>query len=132
MKQIPLERVRKDNTNLRKYDDSLWRALRKERFKKASPDMFVNEMAAEQQAHRDDPHSDFNTDVITFVETKLNTRESEIFRLFVYGGKINQVEIGEMLGVSQATVANTLKYLLELFRDYYYSDIHNKRGVNCE
>jgi len=42
MKQIPIERVRKDNTNLRKYDDKLWRALRKERFKKAIPDMFVN------------------------------------------------------------------------------------------
>jgi len=89
-------------------------------------------MSAEQQAHRDDPHNEFNADIDKFIKTKLSPREAKMFRLFVYGGKINQVEIGEILGVSQATVANTLKYLLELFRDYYYLDIHNKRGVDCE
>jgi len=132
MKQIPIEKIRKDNTNLRKYDDKLWRVLRKERFKKAVPDLFVNEMAAEQQAHRDDPHNDFNADIETFIKTKLSAREAAMFRLFVYGGKINQVEIGDILGVSQSTVANTLKATLELFRVYYYAEINNKRGMDCE
>ena len=135
MKQIPIEKVRKDNTNIRKYDDKLWRALRKERFKKAVPDMFVNEMAAEQQAHRDDPRSNFNADLETFITTKLNKREADIFKLYVYGGRINQTDIGDMLGVCQATVANTLQSVLGLFRDYYYADINRDllaRGATNE
>lgn len=124
MKHIPLEKVRKDNTNLRKFDDKLWRVLRKERFKKANPDLFVNEMAAEEQGLQYKTHTDFDTDVATFIKTRLNKREAEIFHLYLYGGKITQTDIGDMLGVCQATVTNTLQGVLALFHAYYYSDIN--------
>lgn len=134
MKQITADRVKKDNSNIRKYDDKLWRELRKERFKKATPDIFVNEMAAEQQAIRDAVHSDFDVDVDNFINTHLNAREASIFRLFVYGGKIRQADIGDILNISQSTVTNTLmgtpgtdtkpptKGILRMFGEYYYAD----------
>jgi len=144
MKQIPLERVNKDNTNIRKYSDSLWRELRKERYKKANPDSIVNEMAAEQQAHHDNTHSDFNTDVDTFIATYLKAREAYIFRLFLYGGKIRQSDIGDIVGVSQSTVTNTLmgippkgnkpgtKGVLQMFREYYYTDEYKSSDIGDE
>ena len=120
MKQIELQYVKKDNTNIRRYSDSLWRALRKERFKKADPNKFVNEMAAEQLAFETDENSDFKNDVAKFVATKLTEREGKIFSLFVFGGKMGQVDIGNILGVCQATISNDLNNSLALFREWYY------------
>lgn len=121
MKHITLDRVRKDNTNIRKYSDPLWRALRKERFKKADPDKFVNQMAAEQMAFQSDNNTDFKKDVAKFVTTKLTEREGKIFSLFVFGGKMGQTDIGSILGVCQATVANDLHCALELFKGWYFT-----------
>lgn len=122
MAQITAEQVNKDNTNLRKFSDELWRALRKERFKKADPDKFVNQMAAEQLSFQSDPHSNFRKDIETFMATKLSPRRAKIFSLFVFGGKIGQADIGKILGVSQATVANDLKASLSLFKTWYFAD----------
>jgi DNA-directed RNA polymerase specialized sigma subunit len=121
MVQIELKYVRRDNTNIRKYSDSLWRALRKERFKKADPDKFVNQMAAEQVAFLSDTHTDFSKDVATFIASKLTEREGKIFSLFVFGGKMGQTDIGKILGVCQATVANDLHCSLELFKEWYFT-----------
>lgn len=121
MKQIELKYVRKDNTNLRAYSDSLWRALRKERFKKADPDKFVNQQAAEQLALNCDEHTDFKKDVTNFINSKLTKREGQIFSLFVFGGKIGQTDIGKILGVCQATVANDLHCAQELFKEWFYA-----------
>jgi len=131
MKQITAEQVNKDNSNLRKFDDGLWRELRKERFKKAEPDLFTNEMAAEQQALRDDPGSDFNVDFDKFAKNYLSEQEAKIFRLYVYGGKIRQVDIGALLGVSQSTVTNTLTRVLGIFKEYYYSDMREGEIGEC-
>lgn len=121
MKQIELKYVRRDNTNIRKYSDSLWRALRKERYKKADPDKFCNQQAAEQLAFNSDDHTDFRKDVMAFISSKLTEREGKIFSLFVFGGKIGQTDIGRILGVCQATVANDLHNAKELFKEYYYT-----------
>lgn len=126
MANIPAERVKKDNSNLRKHSDELWRALRKLRFKKACPDMFTNEMAAEQSAMQADPGSDFSVDVEKFINEYLSDREANIFRLYVFGGKIRQVDIGDMLGVSQATVTNSINKALELFKEYYWPELVSK------
>lgn len=122
MNQIDLKYVRRDNTNIRRYSDSLWRALRKERFKKADPNKFVNEMAAEQLAFESDAHSDFKEDVAKFIATKLTEREGKIFSLFVFGGRMGQADIGAMLDVCQATVSNELNHSLELFKKWYYPE----------
>jgi len=122
MRHIELHQVNRDNTNIRKYSDSLWRALRKERFKKANPDKFVNEMAAEHLAFRSDPQSDFKSDIERFSNSQLSEREAKVFSLFIFGGKLGQAEIGQILGVCQATVANDLKCCLELFKRWYFED----------
>ena len=122
MNKITANQVKRDNSNIRKFDDNLWRQLRKERFKKASPDLFTNEMAAEQQSHHLDPSSDFNVDVEKFSDQYLSELEAKIFKLYLFGGKIRQVDIGELLGVSQSTVTNTLTRVLGIFKEYYYAD----------
>lgn len=126
MASIPAEKVKKDNSNLRKHSDSLWRALRKLRFKKANPDIFSNEMAAEQHALSTDPHSDFTVDVEKFIQEYLSEKEARIFRLYVFGGKIIQSDIGAILGVSQSTVTNSIRKSLELFKDYYWPELVSK------
>lgn len=126
MVSIPAEKVKKDNSNLRKHSDPLWRAMRKLRFKKANPDVFTNEMAAENLALQSDPGSDFNVDVERFITEYLSEREAQIFRIYVFGGKIRQVDIGDILGVSQATVTNSINKALELFKEYYWPELVSK------
>ena len=126
MVSIPATKVKRDNSNLRKHSDELWRALRKLRFKKANPDVFTNEMAAEHISIQADPCSDFNADVERFILEYLNVREAEIFRIYVFGGRIRQVDIGDMLGVSQATVANSINKALSLFKEYYWPELVSK------
>ena len=123
MKQVPVERVKKDNSNIRKYDDNLWRELRKLRFKKASPDVFTNEMAAEVAQLRLDPQSVFNVDIEYFMDRYLSEQEAKIFSLYLYGGKLRQSDIGRLLGVSQPTVTNTIARVLGIFKDYYYPEL---------
>lgn len=122
MKTITLDKVKRDNTNIRKYDDHLWRVLRKERFKKANPDKFVNEMAAENVAIQMSPGSDFKQDIEKFTSLYLTEREAKVFTLFVFGGKIGQVEIGKILGVCQATIASDLRVALDLFEKWYFAE----------
>lgn len=122
MQDFPLEKVKRDNSNIRKYSDPLWRALRKERFKKAQPDVFVNEMAAEQIAWQQDPHTDFKCDVEKFMREHLTKREAAILEMFLFGGGISQTEMGEKLGVSQPTVTNDFRRVLTKFKEYYYPE----------
>lgn len=132
MTSIPAEKVRKDNTNLRKHSDILWRELRKLRFKKAAPDMFTNEMAAEQLSLHSDPHSDFVVDIEKFITTKLSKKEADIFRLYVFGGRIRQVDIGDTLGVSQSTVTNTIVKVLGMFKEYYWPELKTTKELLLE
>lgn len=122
MKQIEVDKVKRDNSNIRKFSDSLWRVLRKERFKKANPDMFTNEMAAEELGLRDASTSDFDCDVDSFAAKFLTKREESVLRLFLYGGKVCQTEMGEILQVSQPTITNELRRILLKFAEYYYAD----------
>lgn len=123
MTQIDLKYVKKDNSNIRCYSDELWRALRKERFKPAKPDVFTNQMAAEEYRLERNPHVDFKQDIERFIDTKLSPKEASIFRLFVFGGRITQEEIAELLGICQASVAQTLKTVLKLAREELYGDL---------
>ena len=122
MRQIEAHQVRKDNSNLREFSDSLWRALRKERFKPAKPDAYTNEMAAEEYTLANTPHVVFKHDMENFIASKLTPREGDIFRLFLFGGRMTQTDIAEYLGVCQAPVANTLKVILKLVKDDFYGN----------
>lgn len=120
MRQITLDRVKKDNSNIRYYSDSLWRELRKCRFKKANPDPLTNQMAAEQYevAHRVD--STFIVDMQAFADKFLSTRESKILGLWLFGGQMRQVDIAEALNISQALVSQELENIFDLLRKHYY------------
>lgn len=117
---IPPERVNKRNTNLRKYDDQMWRELRKTRFKKSVPNPYANEMAAEEIRTAITPDPVFDHDMAVFINTMLSPREADLFRLFLYGGKLNQWDIANILGISQSTVHNELETILNLVKEYYY------------
>lgn len=117
---IPADRVNKRNTNLRKHDDDLWRELRKTRFKRAVPNAYVNEMAAEEIRTTITPDPVFDHDMAVFMNQKLSPREADIFRLFLYGGKLVQQDIAAILGTSQSTVHNELEVILQLVREHYY------------
>lgn len=123
MSEIPWEKLRKDNSNIRKFDDRLWRELRKERFKPAKPDVYTNEMAAEAIVNQNTPNSNFHVDVENFMTRYLSPQEAAVFKLFVFCGKIRQAEIGEILGIAQPTVAVILARVLGLFREHYYPEI---------
>jgi len=126
MTVIPAEKVKKDNSNIRKHSDKLWRELRKLRFKKANPESFTNEMAAEELALHTNPGSDFAVDVERFIQKYLSVREAQIFRSYVFGGKVRQVDIGDILHVSQSTVTNSLSRSLKLFKEYYWPELVSK------
>ena len=120
MRQITLDRVKKDNSNIRNYSDSLWRELRKCRFKKANPDPLTNEMAAEQYeaSHRVD--TTFLVDMQDFADKFLSEREAKILALWLFGGQMRQVDIAEALNVSQALVSQELEGIFDLLRKHYY------------
>lgn len=120
MTPILEHQVKRDNSNIRCFSDSLWRALRKERYKPAKPDAMTNQMAAEQLSWQRDAHSDFEYDINKFIDNKLSDREAKILRMFLFGGGLTQTEIAESLGVCQATVASVLKSTLDEVRRGFY------------
>lgn len=120
MNKISEFQVKKDNSNIRWYSDSLWRALRKERFKPARPDAIVNQMAAEQLKLQTDTHFDFTYDINKFIDEKMSMREASVIRMFLFGGGMTQEEIAAHLGVSQSTVNNTLKSVLTLIKEEFH------------
>jgi hypothetical protein len=142
MKQIAAERVYRNNSNIRKFSDVLWRELRKlNKLKRRSvtPDPYTNEMMAEIFSLQTNPHSDFVYDVEKFIATKLSEREGVVFRLFLFGGNIKQKEIAAMIGntrgedqdatISQSTVNNELQNAITQFKEYYYGDINEQRST---
>ncbi len=120
--KMDLAYVKRDNSNIVYYDVELFKALRKERFKKANPDLMHNEMAGEQKQREQDPCADFKLDVERFCNTRLTEREAKIFKAWLFGGKIRQVDIGKLVGVSQAVVSIELNVVLDLFKKFYYEE----------
>lgn len=120
MRQITLEKVKKDNSNIRNYSDKLWRELRKLRFKKANPDPLTNQMAAEQFEAAHNVDVTFVVDMRDFADKFLSERESKILALWLFGGQMRQVDIAEALNISQALVSQELEGIFELLRKHYY------------
>jgi DNA-directed RNA polymerase specialized sigma subunit len=134
VKSLELSQVKKDNSNIRGYSDTLWRELRKERFKPANPDLFTNQMAAEQHSLNNRSDVDFIHDINKFIDLKLKPREAAILRLFLFGGGLTQWEIAEEIGTCQATVANTLRSVLKIVKEDFYGDIQGRKervSGNC-
>ncbi|BCS54031.1 hypothetical protein [Geobacter sp. SVR] len=145
MQQITPEKVKRDNSNIRKYSDTFWRELRKLNKlnrKTINPDPYTNEMMSEIMRLSMNPNSDFNIDVGNFVEKKLSEREAFIFKMFLYGGNIKQQDIanswigtqkdcdGNLKSVSQSLVNIELKRILKMFKEYYY-DGEKRCAGNC-
>lgn len=120
MKQIALDKVKKDNSNIRYFSDSLWRELRKLRFKKANPDPLTNEMAAEQYELVNTVDPTFAVDMQDFANKYLSERETKILGLWLFGGQMRQVDIADALNISQALVSQELDNILDLIKKHYY------------
>jgi len=123
MRQIPLKYVKKDNSNIRGFSDTLWRELRKTRYKPARPEAMTNQMAAEAYTKHEDLAVEFRHDINRFIADKLSTREAVIFRMYLFCSGMTQTDIAHELGVCQATVAQTLKTVLRLVKEEFYGNL---------
>lgn len=115
--QIGLDRLKKDNSNLFRYDKELTRVLRKERFKKPKHDVYLNYcIAADKMSFN--PYADFDMylDIETF---KLELRGLELicFNYFLHG--MIQEEIASMIGKNRSRVSQILKIVFEKFKIFY-------------
>lgn len=120
MKSIPLERVKKDNSNITYYDRSLWKVLRKERFKKPQHDKYLSYCIAAGKLSFN-PYDDLNIslDVEEF-KNSLTGLEKDCFEFFLQG--MIQEEIGFMVGKHRSRVAQVLIEVVKKFQEFYRWD----------
>lgn len=130
MKRIPVAKIKKDNTNIRYYSDSLWRALRKERFKPLKQEQyerFFNYCLAAKQVAVDPYESmDFQMDMEKF-KSSLSSREAECLEYFL--GNLKQEDIASVMGVSQTLVSFILSTVFLKFSAFYCENIEEEVGI---
>lgn len=145
--KIPARRVRKDNSNIRRYSDELWRALRKCRWKK-SPD-HENMDKFESRPGRDeyfkqkhfkqvygtngyDPFEpfvhtqhyaptvdiDFAWTLNSLANRYMTQRQKRITEHWLMGN-MKQQDIATSLRISQSTVSNELKVIKDVLKRHY-------------
>lgn len=120
MKAIPLERVKKDNSNIRGFNDRLWRELRKERFRKPQHEKYISYCISAGKTSFN-PYNDLNTTLdIEEFKNQLSEIEKECFEYFLVG--MIQEEIAIMMGNSQGRVSQILTKVVEKFKEFYKED----------
>ena len=112
------EDVRRDNSDLFSFSIPLDKALRKERYAKAKPELYVNYCEAVGILGTSDPFPDVDLqlDLAKFM-AKLSSIDATILKLYLL--KMTQPEIAQRVGVCQATICNHLKVIREKFEEYY-------------
>lgn len=112
--------VKKDNSNIRRCSDELWRALRKENFSKVRLDAFYRHMLVTKDGKVNPyPDCDFRMDIEKFSKG-LTPDNNIIFKLFFLG--LTPKEISEKTGVLLRTVYRRLDNLLNEFVVFYQED----------
>jgi len=112
------EEVRRDNSDLFRFSIPLDKALRKERYAKAKPDLYVNYCEALGLLGMSDPFPDLDLqlDLEKFF-TKLSQLDATILKLYLL--KMTQPEIAQRVGLCQAAVSNHFKVIREKFEEFY-------------
>lgn len=126
---IPLEKIKRNNSNIYAYDFELFKELRKERFREPKLEKYVQHQLATERWINDPYDSiDARLDIEKFME-KLSERDSEIFELyFVFG--MNQEDIESYTGISQGMISRILfgnekkkeVGLVTLFKEFYCNE----------
>ena len=121
MIRIPVEQVRRNNSNLYACDDecrTLFRALRKERFQKVRLDDYYKYLLA-CGADGTNPYLevDLRMDLEKFMCT-LKEDNKEVFCLFMQG--YTPKEMAECTVWSQSNIYYKLKMIFKLFKKFYH------------
>lgn len=116
--QLAPEDVRRDNSDLFRFSIPLDKALRKERFAKAKPELYINYCEAVGILGTSDPFPslDMQLDMEKFIG-QLSILDASIMKLYMF--KMTQPEIAQRVGVCQATVCNRMKLIRAKFAEYY-------------
>jgi hypothetical protein len=130
LKSIPLSKVKKDNSNITYYSRSLWKELRKERFrplKEEQYERFFNYCIASRQLECSPFEDvDFQMDLEKFKGT-LSDREGECLDYFL--DSVKQEDIAFMMGVSQGLVSEVLGVVFTKFSAFYCENIEEDVGI---
>lgn len=144
---IPARRVRKDNSNIRMYSDTLWRELRKCRWKKhpepENMDKFVGAQGRDEYFKQKqfkqvygtnsyDPFEDFvNTQhyapivdidfawTLNSLANRYMTQQQKRITEHWLMGNMKQQDIATSLCISQSTVSNELKVIKDVLKRHY-------------
>lgn len=131
LNSIPITKIKKDNSNITYYSRTLWKELRKERFrplKQEQYERFFNYCLAVRQLDCD-PYADidFQIDLDKFKST-LSDRERECLEYFMEN--IKQEDIASMVGISQTLVSFILSNVFIKFSLFYGENIEEDVGIN--
>lgn len=115
---ISADQVKPDNSDLFRYSSVLGNALKKCRFSKSKPEIYIDFFEAAGISGTVEPFEDIDlrVDIERFITT-LSETDSKIFKLYLF--KLTQTEIAKRVGVCQATVCNRLKALTNKFAEFY-------------
>lgn len=120
MKLIPIEKVKRDNSNITYFDRSLWKELRKERFKKPQHEKYIAYCIVADKLSFN-PYNDLNValDIEDF-KNGLDGLERDCFEYFLQG--MIHEEISIMVGRGRSRVTQILLEVVKKFDDYYRWD----------
>lgn len=121
MTKIAPEDVRRDNSNIYRFDYDLFRALRKEKFRKPKLDdryvhFSLNRKAAEANPY---PDLDFRMDIQAFLDS-LEDDDYLFFSMFLLG--FSQTEMMQETGLSQPSISLKISRLTERFKRWYLEE----------
>lgn len=127
MKSIPLSAVRKDNSNITYFSRTLWKALRKERFKPLTKEKYDRYFAFRRVTGTVsfDPYDnlEFQMDLDRFKAT-LTEIQQQCFGYFLDG--FPQKDIATMVGRSQGGVSKILHIVFREFKNFYEDPTHDE------
>jgi len=118
---VASDRINKRNTNLYNIDLDLFKALRKERFKKVKLSAYFNYMEC-IRGWEENPvdYIDFGLDLQKFLRG-LSEIDRKVFTM-CFLEDCTQNEIAEEVGLTQGRVAQLLGLLKYLWWEFYYEE----------
>ena len=116
-----LSYIKKDNSNIYRYSNSLSAELKKDRFKKIDLWEYTNFLQALDGIYVDPSDSaNFSIDLNKFLG-RLSGYDNELFRLY-YKEEYTQSEIADALGKTQGYVSYKLDAIEKAFIEFYFGE----------